>query len=445
MFLSCHRWTRLCVFISVCMLQLPGVGSYVMNGELPTDPFFAQYVGKFCFDYSANQSDIAGLISFSAKGAIARESHNEKAGRLYLMVFDDEKMHWRHAQESWKSTSCAEKHDAASFVARIDVNQSTPMDVSVVSLHEHLRPRFWYFTFVGCGVRISEPITFNIHVRNPLQGWQEEFGTDHHGLVMLHIVFVFCFSVVWLLCCCMMRSRQTSVCSENGSPEERHPYLRLLLLSHVASVASSVALAAHYITYAQNGVGLPQVRFLGVLASTLAVATVLLILMLAGRGWAITSFRIDKHRHFFVLLAALAGISAFCEIHSEVTTARSTKLYGYQSTPGVLALVFKVLMFCWFGFSIQRTIRIERNERIRWFYKTLWGSFSIWFLCTPVTVMVAYVVNPWWRYKVVTAMDLSSRLGGQVLLTVLFCTSVSPIGSFRTLQELKPFSESFQT
>lgn len=436
------RWHRYGLLTIVHLLRLPKVRSHVMVGELPTEPFFAQYVGKFCFDYSVNQSAIAGTISFSARGAIARETHDERAGRLYLMVFDDEKKHWRHAQDSWKTTSCAEKHDAASFVSRIDVNQSSPMSVSAISLHEHLRPRFWYFTFVGCGVRIHSPITFSIHVKNPLQGWQAEFGTDHIGLVMLHIVFLFCFMVVWLVCYGMIRSQQGS--SDDEADAGPHPYIRLLLLSHALSASSSVGFVAHFVTYSTDGVGLPQVHFLGVLASTLAVSTVLLMLMLVGRGWAISSVRLEVHRYFFLLLLALAGTSAFCEIHSQTTTAQTTKLYGYQSTPGVLALVVKILMFCLFSFSIQSTIRFERQPKTRWFYKILWRSFSVWFFCIPVTVMVAYVVHPWYRYKVVTTMDLSSRLGGQVLLTILFCTSLSPIATSSTFRQLDTFAESLQ-
>merc|ERR1712032_70626 len=106
---------------------------------------------------------------------------------------------------------------------------------------------------------------------------------------------------------------------------------------------------------------------------------------------------------------------------------QSTRLYSYQSTPGVMSIMLKIFIFCWFGFQTRTTYDEEPDAGRRRFYKVLGVSMSMWSLSVPVSVLLAFQVSSWWRYKVVTAVDVAARFVGQALLTLLFCSPMSPI------------------
>merc|ERR1712032_1213505 len=124
---------------------------------------------------------------------------------------------------------------------------------------------------------------------------------------------------------------------------------------------------------------------------------------------------------------AVGGRCAFCELQSEMMLDESAKLYSYQSPAGVLALIMKVFVFCWFAYHVKLTHEGESDERAKRYYKFLGISFTGWSLNVPVTVVVAFSLNPWVRYKVVTMVDISFRFLGLMILSRLLCGPLSPI------------------
>jgi hypothetical protein len=160
------------------------------------------------------------------------------------------------------------------------------------------------------------------------------------------------------------------------------------------------------------------------------VSMVFLTIMMVGEGWAeVKGFAClvkDKIR-FFRTVLVLTGACGFCELHDEFVVDQSTKLYSYQSAPGVFALLMKVAMFCWFWRSTQKTLNANLGQVNQTFYKVFLWSLTLWFLSLPVTVMMAWLVNPWVRYKLVAITDLLSKLAVQGLLSFLLCGELSPL------------------
>merc|ERR1712232_1262656 len=111
---------------------------------------------------------------------------------------------------------------------------------------------------------------------------------------------------------------------------------------------------------------------------------------------------------------------------------QSTKLYSYQSGAGVLLLFLEIFTFCWFAFQVRNTHDEEQDGNRRQFYKGLGFSMSGWALNVPISVILAFEISPWYRYKVVTSVDILARLIGLVLLSHLFCGPDSPITSDNT-------------
>jgi len=122
-------------------------------------------------------------------------------------------------------------------------------------------------------------------------------------------------------------------------------------------------------------------------------------------------------------------------LHAQGSTAdASTQLYTYQSTAGLLVLALKVLIFCWFACTLRATVAEESSRGKRWFFGLLAATTSLWSLMVPVTVSLAFLVSPCWRYKVVTTAEIAARLLTQAVLTWLFCGPMSPITPRNCLQ-----------
>jgi len=284
-----------------------------------------------------------------------------------------------------------------------------------------------YFSFVGCGLdleelNLEEPLRYRVHTENGLWGWQSEFSFDKIGLCGIYAVSTVFFAILLI---------GTSRAARNRDVGE-HPFLQLLHLANIASTASCALMLSHSLLFMEDGIGSKRMKFLGVLATVVANCTIFLIAILSGSGWAITDMKLPHRRCFLGVLLLVGGLSMYCELRAENTIDQSVKLYSYQSTPGMLALLLKVFMFCWFAYQTQATHDAEMDDRFRRFYKWLGGIVSFWNLNVPLAVLLAFYVDPWWRYKVVTTADVVARLLGQALLSWLFCGAISPITAENT-------------
>lgn len=222
-----------------------------------------------------------------------------------------------------------------------------------------------------------------------------------------------------------------------------HPYVKLLFLSYAASLASCIFVLFHYISFMQDGFGSQRIRFLGILAGIVANCTVFLIAMMSSSGWAVTSYSLKDQRCFVGAVVLVGGIGAFTELHSEVNLDVSTRLYSYQSPAGLVALMAKVFMFCWFAYQIAATYRDERalspsGEQAKRYYKFLGVSFTAWSLNVPVMVILSFALSPWVRFKAVTIVDVTSRFIGQALLAFSLCGPMSPISEQNTFRLSPP-------
>jgi len=383
---------------------------------------FNVFVTKFCYDYLSDKEQTVGKVRLQLQRVAPERGAMPQpvAGRLLFLIFDDEKTHWKLVRKRWETSSCEEKQAAASNALEVKIEPNRTEATYQVQIGEHVRPRFWYFGLAGCDLRFTEPVRFRVHMKNDIWGWQSEFSLDHMGLFILYAVFTFAFGLA------------TAATAYGSRSIGDHPYIKLLLLSYGSSLASCWLFLGHYTLFLRDGSGSKRIRFVAVVASTVANCTIFLIAILCSVGWAITKFNMPNRRCFLGMTALVGGLSALSELRAETMVDQSTKLYSYQSGPGVLALVLKIFIFCWFAYQTKQTYDEERDGRLRRYYKYLGISITGWSLNVPVTVLLAFKLSPWVRYKTVITIELVARLLGQVLLSQLFCGPLSPITAANT-------------
>ena len=119
----------------------PTKGS-VFTGFLVGKEF--EYVGKYCFDYNANFSAPIGSIS----GEIRTETPD-----VQVALYDDETQFWDFIMKEQDDCDCfckTQLHSKQLFNVTPMVDPSSPSFRFESTLHEHLRPRFWYVALARC-------------------------------------------------------------------------------------------------------------------------------------------------------------------------------------------------------------------------------------------------------------------------------------------------------
>ncbi|CAK0830038.1 unnamed protein product [Prorocentrum cordatum] len=120
----------------------------VLEGDFPAvDGDMSLFLGKFCFDYDRTNSTPAGRLLLNM--TFAQESLPSQ-GKLYFMVFDDEKKHWKDAWRGWNEGDCEYKKQMSSKFDEVKMTGKDLKHRYSLNIKEGLRPRFWYRTAL-CG------------------------------------------------------------------------------------------------------------------------------------------------------------------------------------------------------------------------------------------------------------------------------------------------------
>lgn len=410
-----------------------GAEGWRTQGTLPSMSHFMTYVGKFCFDYKKGPDEEAGEFTFNVAGKVVAEPSDQllpqpstdgppcwgpckTQGSLYLMVFDDEDQHWKQAQERWDEMSCDDMLHYSSFALPLTLSSGSFNRTAFV--HEKIRPRFWYFTFVACGVQVVEPLSYDIHTRNIAQGSQSEFGMDERGSLALQLGATIFFTTV-TVCLRGVARRATG-----AEALRSRPLLRMLLFSALCSALGAGCLTLHFCIFALNGWGCGFVELMGAAWICGAKALLALLQLLTAKGWALfyAPEELGQRRLMLCIIGWIVFTSMACEIHAEFYRDWSTEIYLYESWPGLVILFLNVVLFTEAWRSMRETYRHETSQEVRVFYVVISSASLLYFLTLPVMCILAASFNPWSRAKWVARVEVFSRL----VATLLLCFCLRP-------------------
>eukprot|EP00927_Polykrikos_kofoidii_P066537 TRINITY_DN62116_c0_g1_i1.p1 TRINITY_DN62116_c0_g1~~TRINITY_DN62116_c0_g1_i1.p1 ORF type:complete len:575 (+),score=72.37 TRINITY_DN62116_c0_g1_i1:161-1726(+) len=433
------------VQLMVAFANLAGIahGLY-FDGEVDFAANFRKFIGRYCYDFIKDPDTTVGsmLVTISKVGQHVTDEKNPlEKGKLYFLLFDDEREHWKNAWKNWNADTCEQQMARASLVVEVKFRGRDTWKESV-TVSQHLRPRFWYATLLGCGLtdsygRVS--LRYQVHMTNDQWGTWQEFSFDRMRLNIANRIFGVLFVVLLIAGFFLTRPTVSPVAEmlaqqSRGQanmmplppPMRKHPYIKLLLLTTLTSVFSCAVYFGHFHLLMQNGYGSRRLRFLALSAASISDCTMMLVALLASRGWAISArSAVIDGRVFFGAITLVGSLMTICELKAETFSAETTRLYSYQSNSGVMLVLLKSLIFCWFAFQIKTNVREDVLNRA--FYLFLGVTLSMWFVSAPITVALAFKLDPWVRYQVVSTVVLAMRFVGQAALWYAFIGRWSPI------------------
>lgn len=148
-----------------------------------------------------------------------------------------------------------------------------------------------------------------------------------------------------------------------------------------------------------------------------------LLVLLVSKGWTITSNEIRGRKTLFCFIFTM--IVATCALYgwAAVDWDPASTYYIYESVPGTLVILLRLLMFLWFLRSLLETYRLESMKERKLLYKIVAVLYSLWFLSLPLIVVSAYLIEPWYRSKLVRSINYGVHGLALLCFGVLFWPS----------------------
>lgn len=357
------------------------------------------FVGKFCYDTSG-----PGTLNFTTW--YDPNDHD----RLLLLFYDDEPSSWPHVYKNRKNLSCLEKVKLAKG-NRTLVNGEKFINSEI--FHDYVRPHYWYFVVANCNNNVKKlNFKFEFHMVQYQTGWNHEFSFDEQGLPGMYLFYWLFFTVLFLF----------ELISIWGMIRNQifHPIIRLFFSSLVFETAANFSFFIHYIVYKGNGVGAPGMKGLGEVLDMAAQLCLMFLLILIAKGWCISKNQIDNKKLLISIISLLLLCYVIVFIWENVGRNPASTLYIYESVPGIILLVLRLITWLFFLFSLRQTQLEEDIFEKKRFYLIFGGLYSLYFLSLPLIVLCALALDPWVRYKIVIGLYLTVNALTWTSLVLLF-------------------------
>lgn len=275
------------------------------------------------------------------------------------------------------------------------------------------RPRFWYVSAVNCrGSSQSNLIpsatpdgesgmfAYSLTFMNPGGYFSRQFSFDELGMYEARLIAWVAFATVfcWFTAVGWNRSRSTVATGFRSITVVIGVQL-LALSAHV--------LSSHSVATSGRETALSALADLADVLSDCFLQILLVALM---KGWS-TVINELKQRHKLsaaVVAALLVGLYVALFTWSLIGGTPASALYLYDSPPGIALIIVRVVVPFWFVKSLGvRVGKIDSDDvDRRRFYIRFAVLGLLWYSVLPLSVLLASMVPPWYKARVVGTVDL---------------------------------------
>jgi hypothetical protein len=370
----------LAVLVAAALAPAPAAGKVVRSSvKLGTSKPVFHFLTLFGYD------DHGG-------GRVEFKFTPNTAGQVFVAFYDEQwdKLGKLHGSEfDCNKVLGAATANNASF--------ALPTNETSLAFAKFQRPRFWYFGLINCGEGGLDT-SYELTMLNHGGPWTRQFSVDSQGMMATYLVFALVFAGGFAVHMYGVMTKWRT--------EGMHPIVKLLTIAIAVLTASVFCEFVHLAVYSTNGVGAPVMGGISQVLDMGAQLVFMLLLILIGKGWTISTTRLTDRRALFVILAAFLFVYVALFIWQEAGQDPASTKYAYESVPGIVLLVLRGITLLWFLFCLYKTFGVEIHPEKRKFYAVFGVLYTLWFLGLPAIVGVASALDPWVRRKTVTAIYL---------------------------------------
>lgn len=383
-------WTALLFLCAEAMIQ---------KGNFQATNTQWEYVAKFCFDTTGGTT----IIDFDPSTSVAGQQ---------VFLYDDLPDGFPSLYDS--GNSCPYKRELSNPNVRIYTNLSVPAGGYVFNMFG-MRPRWWYLVVANCDGPEQVNLDYTVTFTNKGGKYSTQFSFDEQGIFEAQIFTLICVIILIFLFGYSFKVQY----SQNLRTHQLHAVMLAVMSLEFISLIMQLI---HSSAYADDGVGHPNVLHAGFFFELLPKVWVTSLLVFIAKGWLISVGRLQD--------GVIRSISEIMVLYLGVTiTLYAWSFYlddpihlqsVYQTTPGVILVSLRVIIFAWFISCLYATWRVERNERKKRFYVGFFFVGLIYFFTLPTALVLANHVADWYQRKAIQITEYILMLAMYFLLWFLF-------------------------
>jgi GPR180/TMEM145, transmembrane domain len=421
---------------SLCVTLLLGVVLLAAASEA------ARYKGSFTVKSSKDADRFRFLAKFGynthGPGLFNATFTSNNPAQVVIAPYDDGtewQYQWKDVYRNSKMT-CGQKVNAQHPLTETSPGHAVFRNFTVAefpdgkmtyNFHDNSRAHFWWFAAANCDDGSVFELTYDIHMQNAGDGaWDREFSYDQQGVLTMYIVFL----CVWTVGLAVEAYAAFTLWRK----ECWHAMVRVLDAAILVEWFSLLFVTIHYGVYKDDGMGVLGLFYVGQALNMCSVLLFTLLLLLMAKGWAISTMELNGKWQLAVAMSVLAAAYVLLFFWGIFGVDPADTLYVYQSAPGIVLLVVRVLVGCFYGVLLFLTLRAESMDVKRLFYIVMGVVFGLWFLTLPAWTVVAAIVSEWVRYKVVIGLSLTSN----TLFFGAFCYLTWPTQASKYFSKMTP-------
>lgn len=419
------------------------------------------FLTKFCFDtYELHDAEVALaqlreaqdtgddslLQAFAAVDTAALIGVEHLSGALpqFLVIHNDEQLaeapylgQLHSGELPVDETTCAAFVNSGSRVWRFMSSEGSlvtrPLPTRVV-LPMHLvvwqtqRPRFWYISAVNCfstaeeladtrevyGQDTSTPLQLRMTMTNPGGVFRRHFSKDEQGMLEARIAAL-CIYMPWcafLVYIGITRFRDLPTATGFRVTGAVVTLQTVALIVYVAEAA----------VFARTGVASKAMKSAADVCDAVSEVLLMILLVVLMKGWTMSRAELrPRHKYAaIVVCVTLLALYMLIMLWSVLGGTPASSLYLFDSLPGVLVVLVRLVVFLWFVWSVnvrlRKTAGSEAASQAQ-FYRRFAVCSVLWYVTLPLTVGAAEFTSPWNRARVVTVVDLFAGMAALGLVT----------------------------
>jgi len=175
-------------------------------------------------------------------------------------------------------------------------------------------------------------------------------------------------------------------------------------------------------TYSSDGIGHPSYLAPALFLDMIPDIILTTLLIFISKGWAISVHRVQEGAIRAVLetlcVYTIASIACFAWSFHAFDPVLHQSIY--QTDPGVLVVILRVMLLFWFASNLHVTWRDERNLTRKKFYVGFFLYGFVYYLFLPATLIMATRIDSWMQNKVVTVTEILIQLLAYTVMWLLF-------------------------
>ncbi|XP_076042655.1 transmembrane protein 145 [Oratosquilla oratoria] len=284
------------------------------------------------------------------------------------------------------------------------------------------KPRFWYLSMVACGrdssctwrhVDDMVEIEYDLNIVNgePFatdnNPFEYHFSFDKQDTAELYLICVLLYG------CILVPLQLYAVC------RQVHPITRLFTAILIIELVGLLLKTLHLVVFSFNGQGNEGVNITGDLFNIVAQSLFMILLLLLAKGWAITRMQLSRKYLVFILWAGYSVLALTLYLWNMTEVDVIEDIDEYQTWPGWLTLVLRVVICCWYLYELRTTMTYEHNASKLQFFLHFGAASLVWFIYLPVVALIALQISPLWRYKLLLDFTYSADLLAHSFMTYL--------------------------